>query len=193
MPRSADRPPRKCQVTCGYEAQERMWRRSCRHHSNPQMPHTPDAVVLLVQADRDSREMYAEFFRHEGFLPIPVSNARDGLTVARGADVIVTGLLLLGDIDGIEFIARLKRDERTKQIPLIVLTACAWKSDRQRAEEAGCDIFLAKPCVPDHLLREVRILLAASKLRDNRRLSTAVDRPGDLLRRRDRAADPKTS
>ena len=110
------------------------------------MPSTPAAVVLLVQADHDSREMYAEFFRYQGLLPIPVSNARDGLTVARKADIIVTGLLLLGDIDGIEFIARLKRDERTKRIPLIVLTACAWKSDRHRAEEAGCDIFLAKPC-----------------------------------------------
>ena len=118
------------------------------------MPSTPGAVVLLVQGDDDSREMYAEFFRYEGFLPVPVSNARDGLTVARKADVIVTSLLLPGDIDGIEFIARLKRDERTKRIPLIVLTACAWKSDRDRAEEAGCDVFLAKPCLPDLLLRE---------------------------------------
>ena len=129
----------------------------------------------------------------EGFLPLPVSNARDGLTVARKADIIVTDLLLLGDIDGIEFIARLKRDERTKRIPLIVLTACAWKSDRERAEEAGCDVFLAKPCLPDHLLREVRLLLAASKLRDNRRVSTTADRPGDVPGRRERAADPKTS
>lgn len=52
---------------------------------------------------------------------------------------------------------------------------------------------LAKPCLPDHLLREVRILLAASKLRDDRRVSTTVDRPGDVPSRRDRAADPKTS
>ena len=153
----------------------------------------PAPVVLLVQADADSREMYTEFFRYEGLLPVPVSNARDGLTVARRANIIVTGLLLPGDIDGIEFIARLKRDERTKRIPLIVLTACAWKSDRERAEEAGCDVFLAKPCLPDHLLREVRFLLAASKLRDNRRVSTAVDRPGDVPSRRDRAADSKTS
>jgi CheY-like chemotaxis protein len=102
------------------------------------MPPTPATVVLLVQADADSREMYMEFFRYKGFLPVPVSNARDGLTV-RKADVIVTGLLLPGDIDGIEFIARLKRDERTKRIPLIVLTACAWKSERDRAEEAGCE------------------------------------------------------
>jgi two-component system, cell cycle response regulator DivK len=153
----------------------------------------PVPVVLLVQADADSREMYTEFFRYEGLLPVPVSNARDGLTVARRADIVVTGLLLPGDIDGIEFIARLKRDERTKRIPLIVLTACAWKSDRERAEKAGCDVFLAKPCLPDHLLREVRLLLAASKLRDNRTVSTTADLPGDVPNRRERAADLNTS
>jgi CheY-like chemotaxis protein len=153
----------------------------------------PAPVVLLVQADADSREMYTEFFRYEGLLPVPVSNARDGLTVARRADIVVTGLLLPGDIDGIEFIARLKRDERTKRIPLIVLTACAWKSDRERAEKAGCDVFLAKPCLPDHLLREVRLLLAASKLRDNRTVSTTADLPGDAPNRRERAADLNTS
>jgi two-component system cell cycle response regulator DivK len=153
----------------------------------------PAPVVLLVQADADSREMYTEFFRYEGLLPVPVSNARDGLTVARRADIVVTGLLLPGDIDGIEFIARLKRDERTKRIPLIVLTACAWKSDRERAEKAGCDVFLAKPCLPDHLLREVRLLLAASKLRDNRTVSTTADLPGDVPNRRERAADLNTS
>ena len=152
----------------------------------------PGAVVLLVQAEDDSREMYTEFFRYEGFLPVPVSNARDGLTVARKADVIVTSLLLPGDIDGIEFIARLKRDERTKRIPLIVLTACAWKSDRERAEEAGCDTFLAKPCLPDHLLREVRLLLAASQLRDDGWVSTAADRPSGAPNCRERAVDLKT-
>jgi two-component system, cell cycle response regulator DivK len=123
------------------------------------MPPTPGAVILLVQGDADSREMYAEFFRYQGFLPVPVSTARDGLTVAPRADVIVTGLLLPDDMDGIEFIARLKRDDRTKRIPVIVLTACVWKSDRERAEKAGCNAFLSKPCLPCDLLREVRLLL----------------------------------
>ncbi len=144
------------------------------------MPPMPAAVVLLVQADADSREMYAESFRSHGFLPVRVLNARDGLTVAPKVDVVVTGLLLPGDMDGIELIGRLKRDERTKQIPVVVLTACAWKSDRERAEEAGCDVFLAKPCLPDDLLRAVRRLLAASKRRDVRDVSTKADLPGSL-------------
>jgi two-component system, cell cycle response regulator DivK len=142
------------------------------------MSPTPAAVVLLLQGDADSREMYAEYFRCHRLLPVPVLTAREGLTVAPTADVIVTGLLLPGDMDGIEFITRLKRDERTKRIPVIVLTACAWKSDRERAKEAGCDLFLPKPCLPDDLLRDVRRLLASSR-RDVRGVSGKVDLPGD--------------
>ncbi len=144
------------------------------------MPRTPAAVVLLVQADADSREMYTEFLRYHGCLPVPVSTACDGLTFAPRADVIVTGLLLPGDIDGIEFIARLKRDECTKRIPIIVLTACAWTSDRERAEQAGCDLYLPKPCLPDELLRNVQRLLAASKLRDVRGVFPKADLPSDV-------------
>jgi CheY-like chemotaxis protein len=123
--------------------------------------------------------MYAEYFRCHGLQPVPVLTARDGLTVAPKADVIVTGLLLPGDMDGIEFIARLKRDQRTKRVPIVVLTACAWKSDRERAEQAGCDVFLPKPCLPDDLLRAVRRLLAAPKLRVVRGVSSNVDLPSD--------------
>jgi CheY-like chemotaxis protein len=132
------------------------------------MPQSPDPIVLLVQPDADSREMYAEFLRLHGLLTIPISTARDGLAAAAKADLVVTDLLLPGDMDGIEFIRRLKGDERTERVPVVVVTACAWTTDRTRAEEAGCDVFLPMPCLPDDLLRHVRRLLSATKLRDPR-------------------------
>ena len=121
---------------------------------------SPELVVLLVQAERDDREMYAELFRHQGWVPIPVSTARDAFTVAPMADVIITGILLPGHMDGIELIVQLKADERTKSSPVIVLTTCAWTTERDRAERVGCDMFLAKPCFPDDLERAVRRVLA---------------------------------
>jgi hypothetical protein len=65
----------------------------------------PQLVVLLVQAERDDRDMYAEFFRHQGWSPIPVSTVGDALSLAPIADVIIAGILLSGHMDGIEFIA----------------------------------------------------------------------------------------
>jgi two-component system cell cycle response regulator DivK len=129
----------------------------------------PSAVVLLVQPERDDRDMYAEFLRHAGMTPIVVSNAVPALTVAPDADVIVTGLLLPGSMDGIEFIVRLRSDRCTSGLPIIVLTSSAWDTERDRAHRAGCDVFLSKPCLPDHLVREIRRLLARSAAWTRRR------------------------
>jgi len=126
---------------------------------------TNSAVVLLAQPCDDGLQMQAEFLRYHGLAVIGVSDAWDALTAAPKADVIVTGILLAGSMDGVELIARLRRDERTNQTPIIVLTACVWDTERERAEQAGCDMFLPKPCLPDELLRHVRQLLAESRLR----------------------------
>jgi two-component system, cell cycle response regulator DivK len=104
--------------------------------------------------------MYTEFLRQRGLVPIPSSTASDALAVAATADVIVTGVLLPGQMDGIEFLAQLKADDHTKNVPIIVLTSCGWQSDRERATKAGCDVFLTKPCLPEDLLKKVRRVLA---------------------------------
>lgn len=149
--------------------------------------------LLLVQGDADSREMYAEFFRYHGFQLIPVATVSDALTFAPHADVIVTETLLPDHMDGIEFIERLKRDECTKSVPIIVLTACAWDTERERAEKAGCDVFLAKPCLPDELLRAVRRVLASSTSRDVHGWTTNADVPNETADRRGLASDSKVS
>jgi len=120
-------------------------------------------VVLLVQRfSDDGLEMYAEFLRYSGLAPVVVSNATDALTFAPEADVIVTGINLDGHMDGVELVSRLRGDDGTMHKPIIVLTACAWRQEREGAEHAGCDVFLLKPCLPDALLREVRLLLSTT-------------------------------
>jgi two-component system cell cycle response regulator DivK len=125
---------------------------------------TSSGVVLLVQPERDDREMYAEFLSHAGLTPIVVSDTTPALALAPDADIIVTALLLPGQMDGIEFIERLKRDDRMKAIPIIVLTSSAWSTERARAASAGCDVFLAKPCLPDVLLQEIFRLMRPAKM-----------------------------
>jgi CheY-like chemotaxis protein len=121
------------------------------------------SLALLVQPEHDDREMYAEFLDHQGLAAICVSSPREAMTVAPYADVIVTGLRLPGELNGLDLIAWLKRDNRTKNIPIVVLTACAWITERESAEAAGCDVFLSKPCLPCKLLQELRRVLASSQ------------------------------
>jgi CheY-like chemotaxis protein len=122
-------------------------------------------VVLLLQPEQDDRTMYLEFFDHEGISTLCAKDATHALSLAAKADVIVTGVHLPGPMDGIEFIIRLRNDASTKHVPVIVLTASAWITDQRRAEQAGCDLFLAKPCLPVDLLRHVREVVACAKLR----------------------------
>src|SRR3954465_2477739 len=111
------------------------------------------SVVLLVQPHDDSRTVYRDFLRSRGIRTICPTRAINAMKLASRADVIVTGVLLDDTINGLELIARLRDDARTKEKPIIVL--------------AGCDVFLAKPCLPDDLLREIR--------RVSRRSFTAAD------------------
>jgi CheY-like chemotaxis protein len=128
------------------------------------MPTGRRLVVLLVQPSRDDGlEMYTEFLRYHGLVVIPVSDARDALMLASQADIVVTGMILDDPMDGVELVSRLRHDDGTRFTPVIVLTACAWPKERARAEGAGCDVFLPKPCLPNDLLGKVQQLLTATR------------------------------
>jgi CheY-like chemotaxis protein len=118
------------------------------------------ASVLLVEPADDGREMYVEFLRRARLDSICVDNAADALEQAPRADVVVTGIRLRGNVDGVQLVEQLRLDARTKHIPIAVVTACAWRAERDRAMRAGCDAFLAKPCLPSDLLAEIRRLLS---------------------------------
>jgi CheY-like chemotaxis protein len=122
-------------------------------------------LVLLVEDDRDGRLMYAEWLQQAGFR---VSQAHNGLQAfERALDllpaVIVTDLHIPG-IDGYELTRRLKADARTAHIPIIAVTGYApFAQDPARADRAGCDAILPKPCLPDDLEAAIRQALDVAR------------------------------
>jgi len=119
-------------------------------------------LVLLVEDDREGRLMYTEWLQQAGFR---VEQAHNGLqALERAFDLlpaaIVTDLNIPG-IDGYELTRRLKADERTTQIPIVAVTGYApFTQDPSRADRAGCDAIIPKPCLPDDLESTIRSLLA---------------------------------
>jgi DNA-binding response OmpR family regulator len=134
---------------------------------------SPDApIVLLVDTAHDDRAMYAEYLRVCGLNPVEVDNTADALTCATSAAVVVTGIRLQGPVDGVELVRRLRDDNRSRDKPIIVLTACTFKPDQQRALDAGCDVFLAKPCLPERLVHEIRAVLSRHRAPKTRPVRT---------------------
>jgi two-component system, cell cycle response regulator DivK len=125
----------------------------------------PRPTVMLVGSIQDDREMYAEYLRASALIVIEVDHTADVFALAEHADIIVTEVRVDGPSDGLDLIRQLRHGNRTKQTPIIVLTACAFAVDRQRAQRAGCDAFLPKPCLPEVLLAEIRRVLPLRSLR----------------------------
>jgi CheY-like chemotaxis protein len=123
---------------------------------------TADAspLVLVVDDYQDAREMYAEYLSFSGFRVAEASNGVEAIEKACSLqpDVILMDLSLPG-MDGWTATRRLKTDERTCRIPVVVLTGHALAAASDGARQAGCDAFVTKPCLPDELVVEVRRVL----------------------------------
>jgi two-component system cell cycle response regulator DivK len=81
-----------------------------------------------------------------GHTVLSATDAEAGLTLAREQqpNLILMDIQLPG-MDGLEATMLLKRDDATRSIPVIALTALAMKGDEERIRAAGCDGYIAKP------------------------------------------------
>jgi CheY-like chemotaxis protein len=146
-------------------------------------------LVLLVEDDVDTYELYSDVLASAGFAVIGADSGEDAVrrAVESAPDIIVMDYDLRG-MDGALATEMLKRDPRTHAIPVMMLTGHVALRQIDRARKAGCDAFLSKPCPLDKLLDEVRHLLAADENRQNGSIMIVEDDEGiraalgDLLR-----------
>ena len=112
--------------------------------------------ILLVEDYDDAREMYRDYLEFSGF---QVDTARDGheaLEQARrhNPDLVLMDLSLPG-LDGWEATRILKKDPATCHLVVVALSAHALSAEGDRARAAGCDGFIAKPCLPHDLVEQI--------------------------------------
>jgi CheY-like chemotaxis protein len=119
---------------------------------------------LIVDDDRDGREGYAEYLRAFGFEVDEAVDAEAALKQMRRQrpDIVLLDLQMPG-MDGWELIRQIRVMAGLRTVSIIAISACVFPEDQARAEEAGCDAFLAKPCIPSVVLDEVMKRLKLSK------------------------------
>ena len=122
----------------------------------------PQPLVLVVEDYQDAREMYAAYLSFSGYRVAEATNGVEAIekTLELMPDIILMDLAL-PRMDGWEATKRLKRDERTKHIPIVALTGHALAGHAEGARQAGCDAFVTKPCLPDALVAEIQRMLSA--------------------------------
>jgi two-component system, OmpR family, alkaline phosphatase synthesis response regulator PhoP len=116
--------------------------------------------ILVVDDEEDLLELVNYNLGREGFRVECVASGEAALAAARKnlPDLIVLDLLL-PNVDGLEVCRRLKSDDKTKHIPIVMLTAKSEESDMVAGLELGADDYVTKPFSPRVLLARIRAIL----------------------------------
>jgi CheY-like chemotaxis protein len=102
--------------------------------------------------------MYSEFLAYCGYRVAEAEYADEAVEKARTLrpSIITTSIGLQRGDDGCALCERLKSEDVTRRIPVLVVTAWAMGGHVERAKRAGCDAVLLKPCAPTTLVAEIR-------------------------------------
>ncbi len=118
------------------------------------------ANILLIEDEPAIQELIAVNLIRAGHHVIRVSDVEAAKIVVREAlpDLVLLDWMLPG-VSGIEFARRLRADERTRAIPIIMLTARGEEADRVAGLETGADDYITKPFSPRELVARIKAVL----------------------------------
>jgi phosphate regulon transcriptional regulator PhoB len=135
-------------------------------------------TILIVEDEKDIVKMLDYNLKKEGFKVLSASDGEDALdaAVSKRPDLILLDLMLPG-MDGLEVCKKLKSEQKTSSMPIIMLTAKGQESDKVVGLELGADDYVTKPFSPRELLARIKAVLRRSKEKDK---LPEVLRIGDL-------------
>jgi two-component system phosphate regulon response regulator PhoB len=118
------------------------------------------ANVLVVEDEPQIQELVAINLEHFGHRVRRAATAEEAEVAIRAAlpDVVVLDWMLPGE-SGIAFARRLRADARTRDLPILMLTARALEQDKISGLEAGADDYLTKPFSPKELAARIKAVL----------------------------------
>ena len=117
--------------------------------------------ILIVDDEAPIREMIAVALEMAGYDCLEAENAQQAhsIIVDRKPDLILLDWMLPGGTSGIELARRLKREEMTGDIPIIMLTAKGEEDNKIQGLEVGADDYITKPFSPRELVARLKAVL----------------------------------
>ena len=114
-------------------------------------------AVLVIEDDADTRHIYAEYLRSQRLTVFTAVDGRVGLNKINELrpDMVVLDLAM-PRVDGWTVLRNVRESSVTANIAVVVVSAVT--DARDQAFSAGCDAYLAKPCLPEVLYLQIRAL-----------------------------------
>jgi len=141
------------------------------------------AEILIIEDERDIAEAVEYNLKREGF---KVSKSHDGLNGLKAAEEKIPSLILLDlmlpGIDGLEVCRKLKKNQKTQNIPIIMLTAKGEETDKVVGLELGAEDYITKPFGMKELVARVKTVL--------RRSGAKIETPQNIVKMKDLEIDP---
>ena len=116
--------------------------------------------VLVIDDENDILLIIKSALHEEGYDVTTANNGYDGLALAEDAspDLIILDIMM-PEMDGFEVLQQLKENEKTAQIPVVILTGLSSKDKIREALNKGIDYYIVKPFEYQDLVSKVKIAI----------------------------------
>lgn len=120
--------------------------------------------ILIVEDDREIRDLLVHYLRKEGFQPAVAHDGEEGLSRARAEkpDLILLDILL-PKMDGLELLRKIRADREIARTPVAMLTAKGDETDRIIGLELGADDYIPKPFSPREVVARIKAIFRRSQ------------------------------
>ncbi len=118
------------------------------------------AKILIVDDEPIVHRLLQHHLERAGYELLAASNGREAIEIAgHEAPELIVMDVMMAEMDGITALRRLKKEDATKTIPVIMITANQHYATQQESQTAGASVFMTKPFSPVQLLSGIRRLV----------------------------------
>jgi two-component system chemotaxis response regulator CheY len=120
-------------------------------------------TILIVDDSEFVRNYHSYVFEQAEFQVITAVDGSDGLEklYSHPCDLVLTDINM-SNMDGYEFIRRVRADAHYRSLPIIIVSTEGESKDKTKGFEAGATLYLVKPCRPEVMVENVRMVLTAN-------------------------------